>query len=137
MTDEGRDMRSRRLVLAAAVVLVAAVAAAFAAPASSGDREVRRAGVCDGAATSKIKLKAENGRIEVEFEVDQNRNGRSWTVTLRRNGNRFFRGVRTTHAPSGSFEVRRLTTNGAGPDKITARAVAHRNGQVCKASATW
>ena len=86
MTDEGRDMRSRRLVLAATVVLVAAVAAVFAAPASSGDREVRRAGVCDGAATSKIKLKAENGRIEVEFEVDQNRNGVPWKVTLRRNG---------------------------------------------------
>ena len=37
----------------------------------------------------------------------------------------------------GNIEVRRLTTNGGGPDKITARAVAHRNGQVCKASATW
>ena len=124
-------------MLAAAAVLVAAVAAVFAAPASSRDREVRRAGICDGAATSKIKLKADNGRIEVEFEVDQNRNGRNWTVTLKRNGNRFFRGVRTTHAPSGSFEVRRLTNNGGGPDRITARAVAHRDGQVCKASATW
>jgi len=124
-------------MLAAAAVLVAAVAAVFAAPATSGGREVRRAGSCTGAATSKIKLKSDNGRIEVEFEVDQNRNGRNWTVTLKRNGTRFFRGVRTTHAPSGSFEVRRLTANGPGPDTIKARAVAHRGGQVCTAKATW
>jgi hypothetical protein len=124
-------------MLVAAAVLVAAVAAVYAAPATSGGREVRRAGSCTGAATSKIKLKNENGRIEVEFEVDQNRNGRRWTVALKRNGNRFFRGVRSTHAPSGSFEVRKLTANGAGPDRITARAVAHRGGQVSTASASW
>ena len=34
--------------------------------------------------TAKLKLSAENGRIEVEFEVDQNRNGVPWTVVLRR-----------------------------------------------------
>jgi hypothetical protein len=124
-------------MLVVAAALAAAVAAAFAAPASSGGREVRRAGSCTGAATAKIKLKNENGRIEVEFEVDQNKDGRAWTVTLKRNGNRFFRGVRTTHAPSGSFEVRRLTRNGPGPDTIKARAVANRNGQVCTAKATW
>jgi hypothetical protein len=130
-------MRSRTFVLTLAALLAAAVAAVYAAPASSGGREVRRAGSCTGAAQAKIKLKAENGRIEVEFEVDQNRNGRAWTVTLRRNGVRVFRGVRTTHAPSGSFELRRLVRNGPGPDVIRARAVAHRGGQVCSAKATW
>jgi hypothetical protein len=119
--------------------VLAALAAAllFVPTVAAKDGDVRVAGTCSASSTSKLKLGREDAGVEVEFEVDQNRNGRNWTVTLRRNGNRFFRGVRTTHAPSGSFEVRRLTANGAGPDKITARAVAHRNGQVCKASATW
>src|SRR3712207_2716649 len=111
MTTRRSEM-SKVCTLVAALGAALAIAAAAAAPAQAGDREVRKAGSCSGSATAKIKLKAENGRIEVEFEVDQNRNGRAWTVTLKRNGDRFFHGVRTTHAPSGSFEVRRLATNG-------------------------
>ncbi len=33
-----------------------------------------------------VKLSKEDGRIEVEFEVDQNRNGVRWHVVLLRNG---------------------------------------------------
>jgi hypothetical protein len=47
------------------------------------DREVRVAGSCTGANSSKLKLSDENGRIEVEFEVDQTRVGVRWTVRLR------------------------------------------------------
>ena len=55
---------------------------------------------------------------------------------LKRDGNRFFKGVRTTHAPSGSFSVERRTQNTAGPNRIKARAVHLDSGQVCRGAAT-
>ena len=70
------------------------------------------------------------------FEVDQNVNGQKWRVALKRNGHRFFRGVRTTHAPSGSFDVERSVKNGPGPDRIKARARNLQTGEVCKGALT-
>ena len=133
-------MNIKRMItnsLVAGLVAATALPALAAVPASAKGREVVRAGNCSGAATSKIKVKLDDGRIDTEFEVDQNRNGQRWRVTLRDNGTRFFRGVRTTHAPSGSFTVERLTRNRAGKDNITARAVNLASGQVCRASATF
>ena len=67
------------------------------------DREVRRAGTCTVRSTSKIKVKDEDGgRLEVEFEVDQNRNGQKWGVVLRRNGAVVVR----TSAPPGPRAAR-------------------------------
>jgi hypothetical protein len=120
-----------------AVGMTALALVAFPVNVAAKDGDIIRTGSCSGAADWKLKLSPENGRIEVEFEVDQNINGRVWDVTLKRNGNTFFSGARTTQAPSGSFEVNRLTNNGAGPDTIVARAVARSNGQVCRGTATF
>jgi hypothetical protein len=115
--------------------------ALLATPASTlarngGGGAITHAGVCSANSTSKIKIKPDNGKIEVEFEVDQNRNNRTWHVVLKDNGTVFFSGNRTTHAPSGSFSVSKLVANGAGTDKITARAVNLTSGEVCRASAS-
>jgi hypothetical protein len=83
----------------------------------------------------KLKLSDEDGRIEVELEVDQNRNGVSWNVVMKRNGTRFFKGVRKTAAASGSLTVRRLVTNGSGADRIFAKAT--RAGETCTVRATF
>ncbi len=100
-----------------------------------GDRAKRVAGRCTGSATAKIKAKHDDGRIEAEFEVDQNRNGVAWKVTIRRNGALAVSTTATTRAPSGSFSVERRIANGAGADRITARATSP-SGQVCTASVT-
>ena len=63
-------------------------------------------------------------------------NGERWRVVLKRDGKRFFRDIRTTHAPSGSFSVERKTKNTAGPNRIKARAVHLNSGQVCVGAAT-
>jgi hypothetical protein len=114
-------------------------AAMFALPigVNAKDGDIIRTGNCSGNADWKLKLSPEDGRIEVEFEVDQNVNGQVWNVTLKRNGNVFFVGQRTTQAPSGSFELRRVTNNGAGPDSFVARAVNVNSGQVCRGTATF
>lgn len=120
-------------LLTAAVVLVAAPSAA----ADGDDREVIRRGNCSGATDWKLKTERDDGGLEVEFEVDQNRNGERWRVVLRRDGNRFFRGIRTTRGRSGSFEVERNTRNGAGRDRIVGRAVNLRSGEVCRGALTF
>ena len=101
------------------------------AEAKSGD--VTKPGTCSKASTSKIKLRPDNGRIETEFEVDQNRVGKRWRVTLAHNGAAAFRGLRTTAAPSGSFSVRRMLVDSAGSDRLVATANALQSGESCRA----
>src|ERR1051325_4200862 len=99
-----------RLFAAAAV----AVSVWAAAPHAIAGTEVRREGACSASSDWKLKVKPDNGRLELEFEVDSNVVGQTWNVKLFQNGDRIFRGTRTTQAPSGSFEVRRITDDTAG-----------------------
>jgi hypothetical protein len=118
-------------------VLVATTLVAAPMTASAKDGDVIRRGECTARSDWKLKLSPENGRIEVEFEVDQNRNGHKWNTRMKRNGNVFWRGSRTTRPPSGSFEVRRLARNGAGTEKIVVRARNARTGEVCRGVARF
>ena len=127
-------MRIVRLLAALALILAATTLAASPAAAKSGD--VVRTGSCSGAADWKLKAGADNGRIEVEFEVDSNRNGQVWRVKLRDNGVLRLRARYTTMAPSGSFTARRTIANMAGSDHIVARARNLASGQVCVGSVT-
>jgi hypothetical protein len=97
--------------------------------------EVRKAGSCGSGARAKLKLKADDGRIEAEFEVDRNRNGERWKVTFARAGRVLVRTSARTHAPSGSFSVERRLSDLAGADRITARGVGP-SGLTCTATAT-
>jgi hypothetical protein len=113
------------IVLAIAAFAVASSALAAKRP------EVLRTGKCSSGTTWKLKAKPEDRGIEAEFEVDQNRVGRRWSVVLRRNGAVVFRGVRRTVAPSGSFEVQRILPGGG---RIVATAKALSSGETCRAS---
>jgi hypothetical protein len=104
-------------------------------PALAKDGDVLARGACTGKSTAKLKLSPENGRIEIEFEVDQNRSGVPWKVVLSRNGSTAARLTRVTRAPSGSFTTRRVLGNAAGADLV--RATATRNGERCSAHATF
>lgn len=131
-------MKKITLVLATAALLLGVTLVGVSSPAeaSGGDATIRT-GNCSGRADWKIKAKPRDGGIEVEFEVDSNRVGQTWNVTLKNDGNVFFSGQRVTQAPSGSFSVRRLTNNGAGSDFIVGRAVNQKTGEVCRGTATF
>jgi hypothetical protein len=118
------------------VVLGMAVALAVAPVGVAKRGDVRVVGTCSKASTSKLKLSEENGRIEVEFEVDQNRNGVRWTIALNQTGKRLARMTRVTKAPSGSFEARILAPNTSGTDTFRARATSP-SGEVCIARASF
>jgi len=121
----------RRLVLAC-TISAAALVAIPTTSAKDGDVLVR--GTCTKASAAKLKLSEEDGRIEVEFEVDQNRNGVRWSVVLRRPATVLLRTTRLTRPPSGSFELRRVVADLAGRDRISARATSP-SGEVCRATA--
>jgi hypothetical protein len=125
----------RKVGMLTAFVAAAGLLAVAGAPAAvAKDGDVLRAGTCTGSSTSKIKLSEENGRIEVEFEVDQNRNGVRWNVVIRQAGGRAWRFVRLTRGPSGSFEARIVAPNRAGTDTFVATAT--RSGETCRARAS-
>jgi hypothetical protein len=124
---------TRALIPLTLTLFAAALLAVPAALAKGGhDRGVRVRGVCTQQSTSTLKLSREDRGIEVEFEVDQNRNAVPWKVALSRNGHRVALLRATTHAPSGSFEIRRVIAGQLGTSRISARAV--RSGETCTAS---
>jgi hypothetical protein len=130
--EHGRDLmhgRFARLATSAAVVATLAMMAPTAAHAGSED--VTRRGGCSGASDWKLKVGPEDGRLEVEFEVDQNRPGDRWRVRIRHDGELAFAGSRMTRPPSGSFELRIVEPNRGGADAFRARATNLRTGETC------
>jgi hypothetical protein len=130
-------MRKTIFIAIAALAGAMLVAAPAALAGNDRDREVIRTGKCSAGSTWKLKAKLDDGRIETEFEVDQNRVGRRWRVNLRQNGNLVFSGVRRTLAPSGSFEARKLLANQAGADRIVGSARALAGGETCRGALSF
>ena len=123
-----------RTALAALTISTLALPLAAVAPATASHADrggVRAHGGCDGPAVWKLKAKHDNGRIQVEAEVDSNHAGQVWHWTIKHDGNIAAKGSKTTHGRSGSFTVARRLSNKAGKDHITFRAVRRATGAVC------
>ena len=114
------------------VALAAAALAAPALPASASSTDVVRRGSCSLNADWKLKASPENGRIQVEGEVDSNKSGQTWSWKIKDNGDVAASGSSKTGGRSGSFSVERKISNRAGTDKITFRA--SHSGEVCTGS---
>lgn len=125
-------MRSARYKLAL-VTLATFVSVSAGAPAM-GDNEddVIVEGLCSIRTYYKLKASPEDGRIEVEGEVDSSRVGQTWRWKLWHNGSPTGWGTRTTQPPSGSFEVQRVIVDLAGTDWSTFRARNLRSGEICR-----
>jgi hypothetical protein len=117
--------RTRLLLTTAAITagltgpLLVATAPAFA---SGGGGGVRASGACTNGGHFELKAKHDDGKIEMEYEVDSNRAGQVWAVRITDNGAVVVSRNATTAGPSGSFTVRKVIANRSGPDKIHARA---------------
>jgi hypothetical protein len=121
------------LIATTAALLALATVGATAPAQASGRDDVRRSGSCSGATDWKIKAKPDDGRIEVEAEIDSNRVGQAWRWTLRHDGAVADRGRATTQGPSGSFSVHRRTGNSAGADAFRFIARNPASGERCVA----
>jgi hypothetical protein len=121
------------LAVAALTLPLGLVAPAIAS--HGGGDDVRTNNRCSGSAHWKLKAKPDDGRLEVEGEIDSNRSGQVWHWTFKHNGSVSATGTRQTAGPSGSFEVQRRMTNLAGRDHFVFRAT-HR-GQVCRGTIAY
>jgi hypothetical protein len=125
---------------AAALTIGVATTGASIAPAHAshgggdGDRVINT-GACQGGARWKLKAKEDDGRIEVEAEVDSNRSGQQWTWVLKHNGSRSGSGAARTAGRSGSFSIERKLVDAAGADSFTFRATS--GGRVCVATVRY
>ena len=124
---------SRRIAPAlAGLVTLASLGGLVAAPAhaSGDDRVIKRGSCVGGPAVWKLKVQSDDGRLEVEGEVDSNRRGQVWRWTIRHNGSLSRSGTATTVGASGSFSIERRLVDLAGTDRVVFTAV--RGSQVCR-----
>lgn len=123
----------RRLAAATSIVAVFGTVTILPAAASHGgdSHEVERRGSCSGSTDWKLKAKADDGRIEVEAEIDSSVSGQVWAWRILHNGGISARGRATTKPPSGSFEVERLLVNAPGTDRLGVRATNTKTHETC------
>jgi hypothetical protein len=128
-----------RRTLATSLLTVVLVGSGTSVARADGghDHEQRVTGSCSSATDSTLKVKRDDGRLEVELEIDANRTGQQWRVTMSDGRHRFFSGTRVTSGRSGSFEVERHVADRAGADRITAVAHNPRTGERCRAALTY
>jgi hypothetical protein len=125
-------MKSSRYTLAVAALAATAFVAAGTPPAAANDDDVIVEGNCSKRSDYKLKASPEDGRIEIEGEVDSNRVGQTWRWKLWHNGSLTGQGMRRTTGGSGSFEVRRVIVDIAGTDWSTFKARNLRSGEICR-----
>ncbi len=124
-------MQLRRVVTTASLAALVVLGSALPVAAKAGD--IRTSGDCSARTDWKLKVAARDAGYEVEWSVDQNRNGVAWTYEITDNGTSLRAGVATTIAPSGSFTVKARTANLAGTDTIHATA-SNAAGETCAAT---
>jgi hypothetical protein len=136
-TAPDTTITGRRWTRVGVLALVTAATLLPAAAANANDADVVKRGSCSGSTDWKLKASPDDGRIEVEGQIDSNKAGQSWNWRLVHNGSLSDKGTKTTAAPSGSFEVRRVLVDVKGTDTIVFKAVNPKSDEVCRASLSY
>jgi len=127
------------VVIAGALAVSIMTAAAPAATAAS-TTPVVRSGKCSGTSTWLLTLKIDNGRIEVDSEVNHTRNGQVWKFVFKDNLVVFARAKVVAGSPGndpGQASATRYVRPVAGANHIMVRSRDYATGQFCVASATF
>ena len=126
---------SGRTALVAVLVACLALLLPTVAAADDGEREVRRPGTCTGTSRAAIRLEAEDGTIDVEFEVGTRSRTRAWRVVLLHERRVAFQGLVRPRSGSRSIRLRRTLPDWFGRDTIVVRATGPGI-ETCRATAT-
>jgi hypothetical protein len=100
-----------------------------------GGDDVRVAGACARGAGSSLRVRAEDGGIEVRFRLWQTRGRGSWRIAIVHEHRVSARATRRTTRSDASFELRRMLSDLRGSDTVIVSAWGPR-GLGCRATAT-
>jgi hypothetical protein len=119
------------------LVLALLALSAGAAQARDGERggEVRVAGDCARGATSSLRLRGDDGRIEVRFRLRQKRGHGAWRISIVHEDRVAVRATQRTTRSDDSFELRRGLPDLRGSDAVVVHAWGPR-GLGCRATGT-
>lgn len=121
-----------RILAIATTIALASLGSVSAASAKQGDDpsayrtavskspRVTETKMC-GVIATKLKVSGEDTGAQVEYELDQNVNGKTWALALKVNGKAAGSASRTTKAPSGSLHWR-VSPAGASSGSFTVTA---------------
>jgi hypothetical protein len=126
-------LRALAVPVACAVALLAAAPGVAAARGGGDDQRVRTAGTCSGTLRAELRLRARDGGIEAELEVEQVPSGSRWRVVVVQERRVAWRG--TAVGRSGALRVARRLREHAGADTVSIR-VTRAGGVACRATAT-
>jgi len=123
-------------VLALALLLLALSAGPAQAHGDDhGGGDVRVAGSCGPGVTSSLRLRADDGRIELRFQLEQRRGRGVWRITVVHEQRVSARATRKTTRSDRSFELRRTLADLSGSDTAAVHAWGP-GGLGCRATAT-
>ena len=97
--------------------------------------EARVAGTCSRGATASLRLRGDDGAIEVRFRLRQNRGRGPWRITVVHERRVASRATRRTTRGNRSVELERTLPDLEGSDEVVVRAWGPR-GLGCHAAAT-
>lgn len=128
-------MTAMRRALALVVVFTATLTAAPPASADDDDRDdVRVRGTCTASTEFRLRVRADDGRLRVEFELDNRAGAARWQIVVLHERRIAWRGTRFTPR-RGSARLRMSLADWFGTDTVSVRAVAPR-GETCRAAVT-
>jgi hypothetical protein len=121
--------------LALAALVAGALSGAPAAADDGGGRdEGERRGGCSGDSEVSLRVRARDGVLRVEFELEPARGKRTWRVILLHERRTAMRSVVRPGA-GGSYRLRRELPDWLGTDTVAARATA-AGGEICRTTVT-
>lgn len=123
--------RRRSTALLSTGALLAAPVVLLAAPAHA---DADRSGACGGG-SFEYSVERDDGRFEIELELEDVKPGSRWKVTLRHDGNRYYQ--RTLRADDdGDLDVERSRKNTRGKDAFKFRLDRVKGSAACTRTIT-
>ena len=126
-----RTLRRKALVLTTTGIAAGGLLLATA-PAASAEVEKSKRGNCSKSSTWHLDLEKDDGQIDIDFEGQTSKAGKTWKFKVKQNGVVRHKGKTVTEA-DGEFDVDRDVKDRSGTDTIVVRAKQGASGEVCKA----
>jgi hypothetical protein len=109
------DLRRTTATLGAAALIATPLTVMTTAPAAAADREFRYAG-----AEVEFDVEKDDGRFEIEVDIDDAKPGSRWRVVLWHNGNRYHKRIHRADS-DGEIEIEKKRRDTRGKDVFKLR----------------